>query len=281
MTPKDPTEPFAPDPTGVWFPEWVKPLLDRSSPAGRTLFVSDLHWGAGPDLASRVDEMNRLLEGLPGRIDDLIFGGDTFEFWWEWKHAIPRAHWDFLHAVRKVSDAGVRVRFIAGNHDFAVGASLSDICRAQVHPDGFCLDIGGAKWLFVHGDAVPPSERMDRVVRKILRSPAAQWFWNLLHPDIAIPMAMFVGKGSRLIESGPAPSTIEMEPLMRGWMRDRGLSGVVHGHSHRPLLTTGEDGTYVNNGDWVRMRTAVWIEPGHPARLVDCEKEGFPWLSNT
>lgn len=278
MASKDPT---APVPRGIWVPDWIRPLDDRREAAGRTLFVSDLHWGAGPDGAARLESMVRLLEGLPGRIDDLIFGGDTFEFWWEWKNAVPGGHWDFLHAVRKASDAGIRVRFIAGNHDFAIGSTLSEICRAAVHPDGFCLQIGGAGWLFVHGDAAPPSERMDRLVRKLLRAPAAKWCWNLLHPDLALPIALSVGKGSRLLESGPAPSTIEMEPLFRGWMRARGLRGVVHGHSHRPLLTTGPDGTYVNNGDWVKMRTAVWIEPGREARLVDCAKEGFPWLSNT
>lgn len=268
-------------PAGVWFPDWVPPVARTPVAAGRTLFVSDLHWGAGPDPIGRMDAMLRMLSGLPGRVDDLVFGGDTFEFWWEWKRAVPAGHWDFLHAVRKLSDAGIRIRFIAGNHDFAVGSGLAEICRARVHPDGFCLDIDGAKWLLVHGDAVPRSERMDRVVRKVLRHGAAQWCWNLIHPDLALPIALSVGKGSRLIESGPAPSTVEMEPLMRSWMRPLGLAGVVHGHSHRPLLTTGEEGTYANNGDWVKMRTAVWIEDGRSARLVDCEKEGFPWLSST
>lgn len=281
MAPKEPNVRLASGPSGVWFPTWIDPLTGRVQAAGRTLFVSDLHWGAGPDPVERLDAMLGLLDGLPGRIDDLVFGGDTFEFWWEWKRAIPTGHWDFLHAVRKVSDAGVRVRFIAGNHDFAVGPALSEICRAQVHPDGFCLRIGGADWLFVHGDAVPPSERMDRLVRKVLRARSARWSWNLLHPDLALQIAHFVGTGSRLIEAGPAPSTVEMEPLMRGWMRARGLAGVVHGHTHRPLLTTDRDGTYVNNGDWMKRRTAVWIEPGRTARLVDCAKEGFPWLSNT
>lgn len=265
----------------VWIPDWIRPLVEHPVTAGRTLFLSDLHWGAGPDSSDRMDAMVALLDQVPGNIDDLIFGGDTFEFWWEWKHAAPSGHWDFLHAVRKVADTGTRVRFIAGNHDFAVGEVLATICKARIHPDGFCLDIGGANWLFVHGDAVPPSERLDRFVRRVLRSRTAQWCWNMLHPDFAIPLALLVGKGSRRIESGPAPSTSEMEPAMRGWMREFGLAGVVHGHSHRPLLTTGSDGTYVNNGDWVRMRSAVWIGPGRPARLFDCVKEGCPWLSNT
>lgn len=270
------------NPSDMWIPGWIRPLLDGpATPAGRTLFLSDLHLGMGADEPARVASMVELLESLPGRIDDLVFAGDTFEFWWEWKRAVPSGHWDFLHAVRKASDSGVKVRFVAGNHDFAIGRELGSICRAGIHPDGFCLDVGGARWLLLHGDAVPPSEGKDRVVRKVLRSGWAQAAWNLLHPDLALRLACGVGAGSRWVEDGPAPSTVEMEPTMRGWMASAGLTGVAHGHSHRPLLTEGPEGFYVNNGDWVKMRTAVWIRPDAPPRLVDCAQEGFPWLSNT
>lgn len=265
----------------LWVPGWIRSVVDKPVAAGRTLFLSDLHMGTEPDAASRLRDLIALLGTLPGNIDDLVFGGDTFEFWWEWSRAVPHGHWEFLHAVRKLSDAGVKVRFVAGNHDFAIGPKLADICRAEVHPDGFCLEIGGSRWLVVHGDATPPSEGKDRIVRKILRSRSIQWCWNLLHPDIAIRVALGVGAGSRYLEEGPAPSTMEMEPMMRGWMTEFGLTGVAHGHSHRPLLTDGPEGVYINNGDWVRFRTAVWLVPAQPAKLVDCTKEGHPWHSST
>jgi len=266
----------------VWVPGWIRPLLEGPAvAAGRTLFLSDLHWGTGPDARDRLESMKALLRGLPGAIDDLVFGGDTFEFWWEWRRAVPSAHWEFLHEVRKVSDAGVKVRFVAGNHDFAIGPELAKICQAEVHPDGWLLEIAGRRWLAMHGDATAPSERMDRMVRRVLRSGLAQGLWHALHPDIALPMALGVGAGSKRIEPGPAASTVELEPMSRSWMREFGLSGVVHGHSHRPLLTEGPEGTYINNGDWVAMRTCVWLAPDKPPRLVDRTREGFPWLSNT
>jgi len=265
----------------IWIPEWIPPIARTASSAGRTLFLSDLHLGTPQDARDRMRDLLALLESVPGNIDDLVFGGDTFEFWWEWGHAVPHGHWDFLHAVRKLSDAGVKVRFVAGNHDFAIGPKLAEICRAEVHYDGFCLDVDGQRWLLIHADATPPSEWLDRRVRKILRSPITQWMWNLLHPDLAMRIALGVGAGSRHIEPGPAPSTVEMEPTMRGWMTKFDLAGVVHGHSHRPVITDGPEGTYINNGDWVRMRTAVWIAPSQPPRLVDCSQEGHPWRSNT
>ncbi len=264
----------------VWVPEWILPLINHSEKAERTLFLSDLHWGAGPFADQRLREMISLLQSLPGKIDDLVFGGDTFEFWWEKGRTIPHGHWEFLLAVRKASDAGIRVRFIAGNHDFAIGPKLAEICQARSYPDGFCLKIGDKNWLFLHGDAIVFSERFDRLVRKVLRSKTAQWAWHLLHPDLGHRLAFLVGHGSRLVEPGPSPSTAQMEPTIRRWIQHFQLAGAVHGHSHRPLLTSTPEGVYVNNGDWVTRRTAVWFDSTKPPKLVDCTQEGFPWLSS-
>jgi len=222
-----------------------------------------------------------VLEGLPGRIDTLVFGGDVFEFWWEWRTAIPRLHMEILLALRKTSDAGVRIRFIAGNHDFAIGRFLADFLGATIDPDGFCMDIGGHRWLLLHGDGMPRSDRLDRLVRRVLRSRSAQRIWNLLPPDIAFSLAGSVGNTTRTLHPGPPPNIAEYGEAASDWIARWNLAGVVHGHTHRPLLEPLGDGFHVNNGDWLKDRFAVWIGPERRVRLVDCRKEGHPWLSNT
>jgi len=262
-----------------WVPPWIAPLPDRAVAGGRTVFLSDLHLGTGPDDDLRRADLLELLGTLPGRIDDLVLAGDIFEFWWEWGYAVPSRFFDVLIGIRDVSRAGVRVRFVAGNHDFAMGSALAGFCQAIVEPDGICLDIGGNRWLLVHGDATAPSERLDRVVRRVMRSRWAQAAWNLLPADMSFRAALGVGKVSRRLEPGPAPSTAEMEPMARAWMRRYGLAGVVHGHTHRALATIGPEGAYVNNGDWVVNRSAAWITVTG-ATLVDCSREGHPWESS-
>jgi len=261
-----------------WVPAWIAPLPGRAVRSGRTIFLSDLHLGSGPDEGLRREDLRELLRTLPGRIDDLVLGGDIFEFWWEWRYAVPSCFFDVLHAIRDASRAGVRVRFVAGNHDFAMGSALAGFCQATIHPDGVCLDIEGKLWLLIHGDAAPPSDRLDRMVRRLLRSRRAQAAWNLLPADVSFRTALGVGRASRRLKPGPSPSTLEMEPMARAWMRRYGLAGVVHGHTHRELATTGPEGTYVNNGDWVVHRSAVWISDAG-ATLVDCAREGHPWGS--
>lgn len=265
----------------VWTPSWIPPLLDKPVDAGETLFASDLHLGAGPDEPSRLDSFLALLETLPGRIGTLVLGGDIFEFWWEWREAVPRRHMRFLMALKRVADAGVRIHVLAGNHDFAYGRFLPDLLGAGVHHDGICLNVDGARWLLVHGDGIARSDRVDRVVRRILRSRAAQAAWNLVPPDIAFRIAGTVGDTSRTLQPGPAPNIAEYGDAAEAWIRRWNLAGVVHGHTHRPLLEPRGGGFHANNGDWLNERFAVWISPGGRIRLVDCGKEGHPWLSNT
>lgn len=264
----------------AWAPRWIPPLVERPVELGRTVFLSDLHLGVGWEETTRRRDLLSLLDKLPPHADDLVLGGDVFEFWWEWKHALPRGFRDILTGIRRVSERGVRVRLIAGNHDFAMGDALADACGATVHPDGFLGISGGSRWLLLHGDASTPAERTDRVLRHILRSGICQTLWNALPCDLSFSLALGVGRGSRAMDDGHSPHTLAMEPTMRGWMRRWNLAGVVHGHSHRPLLRVGPEGTYVNNGEWLQGRWAAWLD-GTDARLVDTTTGELPWPSNT
>ena len=128
---------------GPWVPPWIEPLPGRAEPAGRIAFVSDLHFGAGPEDGIRQEEFSTFLSELPGNVDDLVVGGDAFEFWWEKGGTLPARYRNVLDALRSASDSGIRVRFVAGNHDFALGQGLAEFCRARIHPDGICLDSSG------------------------------------------------------------------------------------------------------------------------------------------
>lgn len=263
-----------------WHPPWVPPLLRDRIGVGRTLFLSDLHLGAGPDPIGRETDLRALLASLPGNIDDLVLGGDLFEFWWEWREAVPRRHLEVLLSLRETASRGVRLHLVAGNHDFRVGDFLGEFLPARIHPDGICLDLGGPAWLALHGDGMARGDGLDRLVRKVLRSPVAQRLWNLLPPDFAFAVAGGVGKTSRRVNPGPAPNLEQYRQAALEWIREHHLAGVVHGHTHRPHLERLGRGLYINNGDWVERRTAVWLPTDGAARLVDCRKEGHPWRSN-
>lgn len=265
----------------TWVPPWIPSLVEAPETAGETLFLSDLHLGTGPDEAARLRDLRTLLESLPGRIDTLVLGGDVFEFWWEWKHAVPRRYMEFLLDLRRAGDSGTKLRFVRGNHDFAVGGFLSDFLGATIHHDGICLDVGGDRWLLVHGDGIARSDRADRVARRVLRSRVAQAAWNLVPPDLAFHLAGAVGRTSRAVNPGPAPNIEQYGEAAAEWIRRWNLAGVVHGHTHRPLLQPIGESFHVNNGDWLIGRSMVLISPKRRIRLIDYRKDGLPWRSST
>lgn len=244
-------------------PEWVGEAVRAALPSRGIVFVSDVHLGAGWGEPGREASLCAMLESLGDEIEDVILGGDVFEFWYEWTHVRPHLGSRLLACLEALSRSR-RVWMIRGNHDFALGAAIESH-GIRVLEDGLCLEVGGRKWLFLHGDGMAPSDRVDRLVRKVLRHRLSQWAWRrLLPPDVAMGLALRTGRASRQLQPGPAPNLSEYEEESFRWMARFDLAGTVHGHTHRPYLSEQGGRTYVNNGDWCRMRTRVTIRPEGP-----------------
>ena len=74
--------------------------------ASSVFFVSDAHLGVeGEDReAARTARLHEFLNSLPGRAASLYIVGDLFDFWFEYRAAIPRRKgfaqsWTSLRAI--------------------------------------------------------------------------------------------------------------------------------------------------------------------------------------
>jgi UDP-2,3-diacylglucosamine hydrolase len=238
---------------------WVGDALASRQASRQAVFVSDSHLGAAIGEPGRESSLCAMLASLSEEVQDLILGGDTFEFWFEWRHVQPRLGRILLDELERQA-AFRRVWMIRGNHDFALGTAIRER-GIRVLDDGLCLEIGGKTWLFLHGDGMVPEDRMDRWVRRLLRSCWAQWAYrNLLHPDWAMALALGTGRASRAANPGPSANIDAYEATAFAWMKATGIDGVVHGHTHRPLRRVREGRTYVNNGDWCRTCSCVRVD---------------------
>src|SRR5262245_13991275 len=101
--------------------------LARVTLPERALFVSDCHLGAGTPREDRArqDRLVTFLETEAATASRLFLLGDLFDFWFEYRHAVPRGHLRVLGALARLTKAGVPVTFLGGNHDFWADSYLA------------------------------------------------------------------------------------------------------------------------------------------------------------
>ncbi|MBN1197243.1 MAG: UDP-2,3-diacylglucosamine diphosphatase [Candidatus Aminicenantes bacterium] len=224
--------------------------------------VSDIHAGDPAGEAGRRDFLDFLcfLENQKG---ELFILGDLFDFWFEWRHVVPKGVFDILYQLRRLVDAGWRVVFLPGNHDFAPGAFLSQEVGIELPGESMVLEVEDKRYFLSHGDGLAARDRGYRVLKKILHSPLSQWlFRHFLHPDWGMGLARLSSHGSRRYRriDREAWAKDYLEAARRYFLN--GFDGVVLGHVHEPVMLREGDRVYANCGDWLEHRSCIVGEAG-------------------
>jgi len=94
--------------------------LPYTLPAGKKIyFASDFHLGV-PDAASSTAREKRIVAWLSQIEKDayaIYLMGDIFDFWFEYRHAIPKGFIRVQGKLAALRDAGIPIYFFTGNHD--------------------------------------------------------------------------------------------------------------------------------------------------------------------
>lgn len=242
--------------------------MTRPRPA---LVVSDVHLGALPGERSRA--FHRWLEAVPDRSGHLVINGDLFDFWYEYGSVIPRGHARTLGRLADLVDAGVRVDFLGGNHDWWAGTFLSDEIGLHVHHDPVVLDLAGRTALVAHGDGLGRGDLGYKALRAVLRGRLTRFLFRWLHPDIGAGIARRISKTHGRFDPDWHPDPERAEGLA-GWARDQLLDNdaldlVLLGHVHAPELREIAPGRwYGNSGDWLHHRSWIEVHPSDPPVLA-------------
>ncbi|MBQ3659213.1 MAG: 4-alpha-glucanotransferase, partial [Bacteroidales bacterium] len=120
---------------------------------GRYIFTSDVHLGAESGGGSEEDFIG-FLNGIPAGTRALYLLGDIFDFWFE-KKSRPMGHDRVLKALRGVTDRGVEVYFLGGNHDYWTFGGLERATGLKVvRKQPIIVEIGGKRFCLAHGDGL-------------------------------------------------------------------------------------------------------------------------------
>ncbi len=230
----------------------------------RTVVVSDIHLGAIP----RANEAAFLafLEGVPGLGDDLLIVGDLFDFWFEYRHVVPRGYLGALARLRRLADGGLRIRFLGGNHDAWGGDFLRDEVGLEVLEGPVAIPVGGRAAYVAHGDGLGGADWGYRALKWASRSGLGRGLFRWVHPDVGVPVARRASSTDVKRAAGAAQEGARAAALAhhaRRLLRERSdVDLVIFGHAHKPDLIEVEPGRfYLNAGDWIHHNSFAVVSP--------------------
>jgi UDP-2,3-diacylglucosamine hydrolase len=245
--------------------------LEVPVPEGQgVVFLSDVHLGLGSREADRERERRlvRLLGTFGSGVAHLFIVGDLFDYWFDYRRAIPRRHVRTLAALAELREGGLPITYLIGNHDFGHYSYFREELGIEVDAGDVEAMIGGLRFYISHGDGKAANDRGYLVLRSILRNPVALTVYRWLHPNIGIGLAARTSHESRTYTDQRDYGSDGLREFAAVQIA-KGYDVVVMGHRHRAVEERIGTGLYLNLGDWLGQEAtyAVFTPPGVP-RLV-------------
>lgn len=231
-----------------------------------TLFVSDVHLSARrPEI---VDAFERFLQNQARRADAVYVLGDLFDEWLgDDDDRAP--HLRITRALASLSESGVPVRIMHGNHDFLLGASFEQASCCRLIRDPSVVEVEGTRVLLMHGDVLCTRDADYQAFRKMARDPDHQREFLQLPLEARAERAAALRGQSREAMRLKPEDIMDVNPeAVVDIMREFDVRHFVHGHTHRPavhaLEVAGESAVRIVLGDWYEQDSVlVWSGEGY------------------
>jgi UDP-2,3-diacylglucosamine hydrolase len=222
----------------------------------KTYFFSDAHLGIGTKEEDRAKEraIVRFLERVALDGERLYILGDLFDYWFEYRTVVPKGYYRLFTALANLTESGVKVFYLAGNHDFWISSYFRDELGMEVFPDPVEQTLHGKRFYLHHGDGLLKNDTGYRILKRVLRNKTNIALFSLLPPDLATRIARGASNTSRHHTSKKIYEGNDMVEFA-GRKIAEGFDFVVMGHNHQSLYKNMDGGVYANLGDWIDERT--------------------------
>ena len=229
-------------------------------PEGKKIyFLSDFHLGA-PDHASSLAREKKLVSFLDKISQDahqVFIVGDLFDFWFEYRHVVPKGFVRILGKIASLTDAGIPVFFFTGNHDMWMSGYFEKELNVPVYHEPRVFNFNGKSFFIGHGDGLGPGDHGYKMLKKIFRNPVCKFLFSILPPFIGIGLAGYLSRKSRSY-TGISEDVFlgeEKEWLIQycnEMLKSTHHDYFIFGHRHLPIdFNLMNSSRYINLGDWI------------------------------
>ncbi len=231
-------------------------------PGKKIYFSSDYHLGVpnSSDSLKREKKIVRWLEMAQKDAQEIFLMGDIFDFWFEYKHAIPKGFIRIQGKIAEITDSGIPVHFFIGNHDMWMFDYFEKELGVIMHRKHGPREIGEKKFFLGHGDGLGPGDNGYKFIKKVFANKFCQWCFARIHPNLGIGMANYWSRRSRSKNKEPQKFLgADKEWLItycNKKLEDNHYDYFIFGHRHWPIEHKLQNGSfYINLGDWLHHCT--------------------------
>lgn len=233
------------------------------TPNKKIYFASDFHLGVPIYEESLVREKKIVawLDEVKQDAEEIYLLGDVFDFWFEYKHAIPKGFIRLQGKIAELTDSGIKIHWFLGNHDMWIFDYIPKELGVELHQSEIERTYNDKLFYIGHGDGLGPGDNGYKFIKKVFRSKISQWFFARFHPNFGIGLANFWSRKSRK-HTGDADAKFygeDKEMLIqycKQKVNDKPYNFFVFGHRHYPLdFKINEQSRYINTGDWITYFT--------------------------
>jgi UDP-2,3-diacylglucosamine hydrolase len=255
------------------------PTINIDIPKGKKIyFASDFHLGVPNAESSREREQRivRWLESVRHDAHSIYLMGDTFDFWFEYKHTIPKGYTRFLGKLAELRDSGIPIFLFTGNHDMWMFDYFPRELDIPVIRTQQVLEVANQKLLIGHGDGLGPGDRFYKILRVALfHNRFCIWLFNWIHPNLGMAIAHAWSRSSRISNLKREQLADERNEFLLTYCKDmekeQHFDYYIYGHRHLPLdLKVGDNSRYINLGEWVNFSTYATYD-GSKVELLSFE----------
>lgn len=208
----------------------------------KAYFLSDLHLGARFRIKS--DETPHALEkrvvafldSIKADASEIYMLGDILDYWFEYKHVVPKGFVRFFGKLAELADAGIKITWLIGNHDIWIFDYLPSELGIEVIDGVLECEIFGVPFSMQHGDAIGGTPKFQ-IMRSLFRNKWCQKLYSGIHPRWTVGFAFACSRKSRMKEALVGEWPKNLLDGIRQWCRKEISEGnksryFVFGHLH-------------------------------------------------
>ena len=206
-------------------------------------FASDIHLGAGTQAEARATEQCFVawLDRVAADAETIVLAGDIFDFWFEYRRVIPKGFVRTLGKLAALTDRGIRIILLTGNHDMWMRDYLTQECGVEVYTRPQIFTLGDQKIFVAHGDNMKIDGKwLLKLMNSTFRSRPLRWLFSwLIHPDHAVRFGRWWSGSSRKKHHADQFGESVTEPLIAYAREHRAqhpeaADHYLFGHMHYP-----------------------------------------------